>query len=134
MADSHEHAPAWSRGKPSNQSKRKSHSMSNEQTEQSPPVAAAIDSVTFRHSPNVDKLFEALGQAQLEMAGAVRDKRAKIKSEKAEYAYAYSDLESVMDACRPSLNKYGICVIQPAVVHERVITVTTMLGHKSGQW
>jgi hypothetical protein len=93
-----------------------------------------ILSHTFRHSSQLDQLFDALSKAQKEMSGAVKDKRAQIKNEKANYSYAYSDLESVMDACRPALNNNGICVVQPIATNGNRVTVTTLLGHKSGQW
>jgi hypothetical protein len=98
--------------------------------------AMGIDliSTTLRTSAQIEQIFDALSKAQAEMAGATKDKRAQIKNEKANYTYAYSDLESVMEACRPALNKYGICVVQPVATNGNRITVTTLLGHKSGQW
>jgi hypothetical protein len=98
--------------------------------------AMGIDliSTTLRTSAQIEQIFDALSKAQAEMSGAPKDKRAQIKNEKANYTYAYSDLESVMEACRPALNKYGICVVQPVATNGNRITVTTLLGHKSGQW
>lgn len=114
-------------------------------------TAAVVVSIHYRHSEQLDQLFGALAEAQGEMTGASKDKIAKVKSDKADYSYKYSDLQSVIEACREPLSKSGICVIQPPCAKTRMIsvltnrgeqaeqtavevTVTTLLGHKSGQW
>jgi hypothetical protein len=91
-------------------------------------------SLTYRRSARLEKYFEALAAAQLKMTGAVKDKRAQVTSTKGNYSYAYSDLESVMEACRGPLNENGIAVIQIPVTDGQMVTVTTIFGHKSGQW
>jgi hypothetical protein len=98
------------------------------------PPNLVIDMITFRQSPQLQEFFQALATAQLKMTGALKDKRAQVRSNKGDFSYAYSDLESVMDACRGPLNENGIAVIQIPVTDGPRVTVTTMLGHKSGQW
>lgn len=90
--------------------------------------AAVINSVTFRHSAELDKIFDALSQAQGEMDGAKKD------ATNPHFKSKYADLESVMDACRGPFAKHGIAVLQPTSAVGAKVTVTTMLGHKSGQW
>lgn len=90
---------------------------------------------TYHHSPGLELLFEALAKAQSEMTTAAKDKQAVIKNDKANYTYRYSDLSSVIEASREPLSKNGLCIVQPVASHENgTVTVTTILGHSSGQW
>jgi hypothetical protein len=73
-------------------------------------------SVRIRHSPEINELATALSSAQAEMQGAKKD------SMNPHFKNMYADLESVWDACRMPLSKYGLAVLQP------------VLAHKSGQW
>jgi hypothetical protein len=99
-----------------------------------PMDAPVVESIKYRHSDELGELFGALALAQAEISSAVKDKVAKVQSTKGNYQYSYSDLHSVIEAGREPLAKNGICVIQlPNAAGQRV-TVTTILGHKSGQW
>jgi hypothetical protein len=110
--------------------------MTNQQPEyyNEPMDAPVVESIKYRHSDELGELFGALALAQAEISSAVKDKVAKVQSTKGNYQYSYSDLHSVIEAGREPLAKNGICVIQlPNAAGQRV-TVTTVLGHKSGQW
>lgn len=70
----------------------------------------------------------ALAKAQAEMGKALKD------SENPHFKSKYADLGSVMDACLPALNKYGIAVIQPFVADDiNGRAVKTVLVHESGE-
>lgn len=85
----------------------------------------------FSFSVACGELFAALAIAQKEIVGAVKDASNPFFKSK------YADLSSVWDACHGPLNANGICIIQlPASDPKNpdVVTVTTVLGHSSGQW
>lgn len=85
----------------------------------------------FSFSVACGDLFTALATAQKEIVGAIKDASNPFFKSK------YADLSSVWDACHGPLNANGICIIQlPASDPKNpdVVTVTTVLGHSSGQW
>ena len=80
-------------------------------------------------SEQLDSLFAALAKAQGEMEAAKKD------SSNPFYKSSYADLESVIEASRPSLCKNGLAVLQRTIVtSEGKIELYTRLGHSSGQW
>lgn len=80
-------------------------------------------------SAELNKLFEALAKAQLEM------EVAKTDSTNPYFKSKYADLKSVIEASRPFLSKNGLCVIQrPIPGDEGRSFLHTRLGHLSGQW
>lgn len=90
-----------------------------------------VEGPVFRSSPEMGELFASLAIAQKYIVGAVKDASNPFFKSK------YADLASVWDACHGPLNEAGISIIQlPASdpIRPDVVTVTTMLGHKSGQW
>src|SRR5688572_9626821 len=69
---------------------------------------------SFRMSPQVNELFNALALSQNKFGTVVKDKVAKIKTKAGyEYSYKYADLGSVLDACKEQLAANGLCVLQP---------------------
>jgi hypothetical protein len=82
----------------------------------------------YTHSEAIDQIADALSKAQAEMRGATKD------STNPHFKSKYADLESVWDACRLPLTKYGLSVVQPVSSSGRSVAVATMLMHKSGQW
>ena len=77
----------------------------------------------------LDKLFEALAKAQLEM------EVAKTDSVNPFFKSRYADLASVVRASRPFLAKNGLCIIQRTLTHENgEVFLYTRLCHSSGQW
>lgn len=84
--------------------------------------------MTLEHSPELDKLFEALAKAQAEVAAASKDKTNPA------YKSKYADLASVWDACRKPLTDNGLAVPQFPRRTEGGVAVTSVLTHSSGQW
>lgn len=85
-------------------------------------------SINFRHSDQMDQVFAALAEAQKIMDGAKKD------ATNPHFRSKYADLESVMDACRVPLATNGLAILQPTSANGPKVTVTTLIGHKSGQW
>lgn len=80
-------------------------------------------------SAEIGELAAALAIAQGEITGALKD------SENPFFKSKYADLASVWDACRTSLSKNQLAVIQvPSTGDNGAAVVTTTLAHKSGQW
>ena len=80
-------------------------------------------------SAELNKLFESLAKAQLEMEVARTD------SINPYFKSRYADLASIVKASRPFLAKNGICVIQRTVTKDSgKVFLYTRLCHSSGQW
>lgn len=80
-------------------------------------------------SADLNKLFEALAKAQLEM------EVAKTDSTNPYFKSKYADLRSIVDASRPFLAKQGLCVLQRTITGDDDTSyLYTRLGHLSGQW
>lgn len=80
-------------------------------------------------SQEIGELAAALAVAQGEITGALKDSANPFFKSK------YADLASVWDACRTSLSKNGLAVMQVASTGDNgAAVVTTTLAHKSGQW
>ena len=80
-------------------------------------------------SESILKFSAAFVKAQREIEGAVKDKTNPAFKSK------YADLSAVMDACKDSLNKHGIAIIQmPAPAEAGKLGLTTKLLHESGEW
>lgn len=93
--------------------------------------------VIVKMSDGVDKLFEAIANAQMEdgYGDIEKSKSARIKMKAGgEYGYTYETLKDVLDATRPFLAKHGVATMQFAFPGQRSVTIRTMLAHKSGQW
>jgi hypothetical protein len=82
----------------------------------------------------VSKLADALSRAQGEFPAIVKDKTAKVKSDKGSYEYQYADLASVIDAVRGPLAKHGLAYTQLIKLREdgRSILLTRLM-HVSGE-
>lgn len=77
---------------------------------------------------NIGELAKALAQAQSEMDHAAKDRTNP------HFKNKYATLASVIDACRPALNRHGIAIVQLVCGESaEVATVETMLLHASGQ-
>lgn len=79
-------------------------------------------------SEQVDELFAALSKAQGAMKGAIKDSVNPFFKSK------YADLAAVWEACREPLAANGLSVIQCPSSDGAKVSVTTVLGHHSGQW
>lgn len=104
-----------------------------------PPAPAAATSaqrMTFTSSPTIGLLIEALALAQLEFTTIEREHTAKVSSKRTgvEYSYDYADLAAVLTAVRSACARQGIAILQPPLVGQRSVTVTTLIAHKSGEF
>lgn len=104
-----------------------------------PPAPTATTSaqrMTFTSSPTIGLLIEALALAQLEFTTIEREHTAKVFSKRtnAEYSYDYADLAAVLTAVRSACARQGIAILQPPLVGQRSVTVTTLIAHKSGEF
>ena len=99
----------------------------NDQTE---PVPDYKEDIIFEQtmSPEIGELVEALAQAQGEIVGAAKG------SENPFFKSRYADLAQVWEACREPLSKHGIAVIQIPQPHPDMVSLLTLVAHKSGQW
>ena len=73
------------------------------------------------------QIAKALLNAQMEMGNAIKD------SKNPYFKSSYADLNSIREACMPSLNRNGIVVLQPIVHIDGKNFVKTMLLHESGE-
>lgn len=73
------------------------------------------------------KLMPAFIKAQSEIHNA------RLDSKNPHFKSSYASLESVLDAVKPTLNKYGIAVLQPLVEEGDKLFVITKLIHESGE-
>ena len=76
------------------------------------------------HSESIVKLAEALSRAQATMKHAVRD------ADNPFFRSKYADLQSVVEASRPSLVENGLSIVQCTEGNK----LWTMLLHTSGEW
>lgn len=80
-------------------------------------------------SEQLDQLFTALAQAQSEI------KHATMDCINPHYKNKYASLKSLVDVAKPVLAKYGLTVVQLAgPSDQRSVSMTTVIGHKSGQY
>lgn len=85
-------------------------------------------------SDSTAAIATALAAAQVEMVNPVKDRTARVKSDKADYTYQYADLAAVLDAVRPPLARNGIAIVQSPAVADGMLTITTRLLHSSGEF
>jgi hypothetical protein len=99
--------------------------------EQEFPSGELVTPLVYRatQSANITKFAAAFVKAQAEIKGAVKD------ATNPHFKNKYADLSSVMDACKGSLNKHGIAIIQlPERCDAGRVALTTKLLHESGEW
>lgn len=82
----------------------------------------------FRTSQEITAIAEAMVSAQAEFGAAVKD------SANPAYRSKYADLSACIEATQKALNKHGIAVMQAPQLDGQMVTITTRLQHKSGQW
>jgi hypothetical protein len=79
-------------------------------------------------SPNISKISTALLLAQKEISGAKKGATNPF------FKMKYSDLGSVMEACKDAFNNHGITVLQPIMFEDGVNVLKTILLHESGEF
>lgn len=88
----------------------------------------------MNRSEQIGQLVAALAAAQARFVAIGKDRTARIQSTKGTFSYTYADLATVVEATRPALTEQGLAVMQPVQLTDGRIVVTTVLGHKSGEW
>lgn len=84
--------------------------------------------VEITMSPQLNELFGALSKAQSTIEFASKDKSNPFHKSK------YADLASIWEACRSSLCKNGLSIIQIPQNRDDKLFLVSILGHSSGQW
>ena len=80
------------------------------------------------HTENLGLLMAALARAQADLKGAIKDVvNGHLKNR-------YADLGSVWDAWQDAGPRHRLGLVQTAEAGAETVTVTTILGHESGQW
>jgi hypothetical protein len=79
-------------------------------------------------SEKTDALFAALAKAQAEMGRASKD------GKNPHYKSKYATLTAVLETILPPLNANGLTLSQHPGLDGEVVTLTTIIGHTSGQW
>lgn len=82
----------------------------------------------MQRSDQINELMTALAKAQAMMRPAPKD------SINPHFKSRYSDLASVTEAIREPLTSNGLALIQFPATDGPKVTVTSLLGHTSGQW
>lgn len=83
----------------------------------------------MKTSEKIENIAAALADAQTTIETAPKDKENPF------FKSWYADLNSCWEACRPSLARNHLAVIQsPSVTPERFVRITTRIIHKSGEW
>lgn len=97
---------------------------------------AAFAPGLIKERPLPGRLAAALARAQSNFESIIKDKVAKIRSERtgATYEYAYADLPQIFDKTRPHLNKEGIFVSQPIRWREGKPYSVTVLMFEDESW
>jgi hypothetical protein len=82
----------------------------------------------MKTSPTITKIASALLKAQGAMGTAIKDAKNPFFKSK------YADLNSIREACMPSLQANGITLLQPTITIDGKNYVETILIHESGEW
>ena len=72
------------------------------------------------------EFFAALAQAQSEFKTPVKNRINP------HFKNRYADLQSILDAVRPALNRHGISLLQKATSEAGAVSVETILAYKDG--
>lgn len=81
----------------------------------------------MQHS-SIDQIATALALAQGEIENASKN------SQNPHFRSRYADLAEIINTVRPVFSKHGLAVVQAPSYAEGLVSVTTLLTHKSGQW
>lgn len=88
----------------------------------------------MKRSDQINELMAALAKAQKRILPAPADSKGEVRSERAKYDFYYADLAGVREACREPLADNELGIVQTSHVEGVDVTVTTFLGHSSGQF
>lgn len=82
----------------------------------------------FEQSDNVNELYKALAAAQSVLGRADKD------GKNPHYRSRYATLTSVIEAVRPVFAEHGLSIQQHPHFADGMVSLTTVIGHTSGQW
>ncbi len=97
-------------------------------TQDMPTLPIDLQDSVLLNSPNIGQISEALSKAQSEIKLSEKD------AVNPHFRSAYSTLSSSMKAAKEATSKYGLAIIQAADFKGGLVTVVTLLSHKSEQW
>ncbi len=105
----------------------------------SPITTPVYRPMIWDQTKGIDKIAEALAQAQGEFAPISLDKEGKIVWQRdngtdGSYSYKYSSLGEIIRSVSPALAKAGIARASGVKQDNQRVCVSTMLIHSSGQW
>src|ERR1700690_816940 len=81
------------------------------------------------HSPEIDKITEAMAKAQAAIKPATKNKKNP------HFKSTYADLASIMEACKEPLAANGLAIWQFTEISDSVgLLLVTLCTHTSGQW
>jgi hypothetical protein len=94
---------------------------------------AEVPKMSWSMSPTIGKLVEAIAKASLKFDPVLKD------ADNPAYRSKYADLPTIIEATRKHLAAEGVAVIQMPHAQfgsdeAKMLTVTTMLAHTSGEW
>lgn len=81
-----------------------------------------------RQSDSIAALADALSKAQGEVENASKN------ASNPAFRSRYADLAEIINTVRPVLAKYGLALVQFPGYADGVVTLDTVLTHKSGEW
>lgn len=84
--------------------------------------------ITMIHSESLDQIATALAIAQGEIENASKN------SNNPHFRSKYADLAEILNTVRPVFAKHGIAVVQSPSYADGIVSVTTTMMHKSGQY
>jgi|TARA_R100001443_G_C3346498_1_gene175744 hypothetical protein len=82
----------------------------------------------YEQSEQVNELHKALADAQRHLGRADKD------GKNPHYRSRYATLTSVIEAVRPVFAVHGLSIQQHPHYADGIVSLTTILGHSSGQW
>jgi len=86
-------------------------------------------------SQETGEIAAAMAKAQEKIENPTKHKTAKVKSDKGNYDYMYTDLATGLECIRPALSAQSIAVFQvPTTDRNGNMILLTRLIHSSGQW
>ena len=87
-------------------------------------------------SQEIGELAAAMAKAQAAIENPTKHKTAKVRSEKGNFEYMYTDLAAGLECIRPALSAQSIAVFQVQRIDQNgnMILITRLIHGPSGQW
>jgi hypothetical protein len=87
-------------------------------------------------SQETGEIAAAMAKAQAVIENPTKHKTAKVKSDKGNYDYMYTDLAAGLECIRPALSAQSVAVLQVTTIDRNgnMILLTRLIHGPSGQW